>query len=174
MHCPSCGNEGSLDQKFCRQCGFDLTPISQLLVQHADSDESELNKSEQEKLIVRRMFKVMGFGLLIVLLGVVLLTAKKGFELDKIVQLMASLFLLGGTAVTGYSIFAAVRQGTAPEGKKSANRKSAQAAEAHVTKELAEGKIPVPVPSVTERTTQLIGKNVESSRPKEAEQSLDR
>jgi choline-glycine betaine transporter len=170
MHCPSCGNESSLDQKFCRQCGFDLAPISKLLVQHADSDESEVNKSDQEKLIVRRMFKVMGWGLLIILLGVVLLTAKKGFELDKIVQLMATLFLLVGTTVAGYSIFAAVRQGTTPAGKKSATRKRAQVDEAHITKELAEGRIPVPVPSVTERTTQLIGKNVESGRHEQAGQ----
>jgi len=168
MHCPSCGNESSLDQKFCRQCGFDLAPISKLLVQHADSDE--LDKSEQKNLIVRRMFKVMGFGLLIVLLGVVLLTAKKGFELDKIVHLMASFFLLVGTAVAGYSIFAAVRQGTAPAVKKSATGDHGQVREAHITKELAEGRFPVPVPSVTERTTQLIGKSVESGRDEQAGQ----
>lgn len=163
MHCPSCGNESSLDQKFCRQCGFDLAPIGKLLIQHVDSVEPEIDKRDQEKLIVRRMFKVMGVGLLIVLLGVVLLTAKKGFELDKIAQLMASLFLLVGTAVAGYSIFAAVRQGTAPARKKSTSRDRDQVREAHITKELAEGRIPVPVPSVTERTTQLIGKNVESA-----------
>jgi hypothetical protein len=170
MHCPNCGNESSLDQKFCRQCGFDLALISKLLVQHADEDESEVDKSDQEKLILRRMFKVMGSGLLLVLLGVVLLTAKKGFELDKIVQLMASLFLLIGTAVAGYSIFEAVRKGTTPLGKKSATRKHAKAVEPHVTKDLAEGRIPVPVPSVTERTTQLIGKKVESGRPEQAGQ----
>jgi hypothetical protein len=170
MHCPNCGNESSLDQKFCRQCGFDLAPISKLLVQQADSDEPEVGKSDQEKLIVRRMFKVMGLGLLIILLGVVLLTAKKGFELDKIVQLMATLFLLVGTAMAGYSIFGAVRQMTTPAGKKSATRKLGHVGEAHITKELAEGRFPVPVPSVTERTTQLIGKNVESGRPEQAGQ----
>jgi hypothetical protein len=170
MHCPNCGNESSLDQKFCRQCGFDLAPISKLLVQHADFDEPEIDKSDQEKLIVRRMFKLMGIGLLIVLLGVVLLTARKGFELDKIVHLMASLFLLVGTALSGYSIFTAVRQGTSPTRKKAANRDPAEVRETRNTKELSEAHFPAPVPSVTERTTQLIGKNVESSRHEQAEQ----
>ncbi|MEK6337766.1 MAG: zinc ribbon domain-containing protein [Acidobacteriota bacterium] len=168
MHCPSCGNESSLDQKFCRQCGFDLAPISKLLGQHADSDE--LDKSDQKNLILRRMFKVMGFGLLIVLLGVVLLTAKKGFELDKIAHLMATLFLLVGTALAGYSIFAAVQQGTTPSGKKSGAHKRGPVGEAHITKELPEVRFPVPVPSVTERTTQLIGKSVESGRDEQASQ----
>jgi len=168
MHCPSCGNESSLDQKFCRQCGFDLARISKLLVPHPDDDA--VDKSKQENLIVRRMFKVMGWGLLIVLLGVVLLVANKGFEQDKIVQLLASLFLLGGTGLAGYSIFAAVRQGTSSAGKKSATCKRGQVGEAHITRELAEGRIPIPVPSVTERTTQLIGKNVESGRHEQAEQ----
>ena len=31
MHCPSCGNESSIDQKFCRKCGFNLEPVGKLL-----------------------------------------------------------------------------------------------------------------------------------------------
>lgn len=30
MHCPNCGSESPSAQKFCRSCGFDLKPVSQL------------------------------------------------------------------------------------------------------------------------------------------------
>lgn len=31
MHCPNCGSSAPNEQKFCRSCGFDLKPISQLV-----------------------------------------------------------------------------------------------------------------------------------------------
>jgi len=159
MHCPSCGNESSLDQKFCRKCGFNLEPITKLVVQRPPSEESQLDKHEQEKAITRRMFRIMGWGLLIVLVGVVLVVLTRGFAPDGLENLLGPLgliFLLGGTAVAGYSIFDAIRESTKPALAKARVTKDGEISQAETTKELLEERIPVPVPSVTERTTRLI------------------
>ena len=159
MHCPSCGNESPLDQKFCRRCGFNLEPISQLVVQGSPVAEVQLDKQEQEKALVRRMFRIMGWGVLIVLIGVVLLVMARAPApglLENVLGVLSLIFLLGGTAVAGYSIFDAIRESTKPALPKARVTKDGEISQAEITKELLEEHIPVPVPSVTERTTQLL------------------
>lgn len=158
MHCPSCGNESSLDQRFCRKCGFNLEPISKLVVQRSPFEDIQPDKQEQEKALVRRMFRIMGWGLLIVLIGVVLLVMARAPApglLENVLGVLSLIFLLGGTAVAGYSIFDAVRSSTKPALPRPRVSK-AEISQAETTNELLEERIPVPVPSVTERTTQLI------------------
>ncbi len=47
MHCPNCGNQSELDQKFCRKCGFNLEPVSKLIVNSPDADQLKLQKAEE-------------------------------------------------------------------------------------------------------------------------------
>src|SRR6185503_10148153 len=70
MHCPGCGNESSLDQKFCRKCGFNLEPISKLLIADKEPDQVKLSKAERESLVVRHMFRWMSWGGIVLLIGV--------------------------------------------------------------------------------------------------------
>ena len=159
MHCPGCGNESSLDQKFCRKCGFNLEPISKLVVQRSPSEDIQPDKQELEKALVRRMFRMMGWGLLVVLIGVVLLVMARAPApglLENVFGVLSLIFLLGGTAVAGYSIFDAIRESTKPALPKARVTKDGEISQAEITKELLEERIPVPVPSVTERTTQLL------------------
>lgn len=167
MHCPSCGNESSLDQKFCRKCGFNLEPISKLVVQRSPSEDIQPDKQEQEKALVRRMFRSMGWGLLIVLIGVILLVMARAPApglLENVLGVLSLIFLLGGTAVAGYSIFDAVRSSTKPALPRPRVSK-AEISQAETTNELLEERIPVPVPSVTERTTQLIATESQTGKP---------
>lgn len=167
MHCPSCGNESSLDQKFCRKCGFNLEPISKLVVQRSPSEDIQPDKQEQEKALVRRMFRSMGWGLLIVLIGVILLVMARAPApglLENVLGVLSLIFLLGGTAVAGYSIFDAVRSSTKPALPRPRVSK-AEISQAETTNELLEERIPVPVPSVTERTTQLIATESQAGKP---------
>lgn len=41
MHCPNCGTEASLSQKFCRSCGLSLEKVPQLLGEQHSPPESE-------------------------------------------------------------------------------------------------------------------------------------
>lgn len=159
MHCPSCGNESSLDQKFCRQCGFDLAPISKLLIQHADSDE--LDKSARENLIGRPRFHWLAPGMVVMGIGLLMLLANTALGLGHAFGVFTILFLLGGISMAAYGVIAALGKGVSLTQTKTAPATESQLNKGQTTRELR-GPVPVPVPSVTERTTQLIGNNAKN------------
>lgn len=157
MHCPNCGNESSLDQKFCRKCGFNLEPIGKLVIQGTDADVLELDRAERENLIVRQMFRWIAWGMAALGLGVLMLVTNKYFELGKVFGLMSSLLMLGGTGMAAYGVISSLGKGASPTQKKIIAGTQARLEQADTTRELSSEKIPLSVPSVTERTTQLIG-----------------
>src|SRR5690242_15929882 len=110
MHCPKCGNESDLDQKFCRKCGFNLAPVTELFRPGAD-DEPKLTKLERDKLIMGRMVNWMIWGLLVLVLGVVVTIVNKQFQLDQFVGLLGSLIILCGVSITMYGVLDTMRGG---------------------------------------------------------------
>jgi len=160
MHCPSCGNESSLDQNFCRKCGFNLEPVSRLLSVNLDAEELKLERAQREKQALRRMVNWMMRGMLILLIGVVLLVTTRQFQLPQIVHLLSTFIALAGVSVVMYGLLDTMRGGRGrPKSKAIENAEPNPAAnnvKADTTRELEE-RLPVPLPSVTERTTQLIG-----------------
>jgi len=112
IHCPSCGDESSLDQKFCRKCGFNLEPVGKLVTAGPDL-ETKSEKLESEQAILRRMIRWMMWGCLVLLIGLVLLVSGKAFDLPKFLSPLASFLLVGGAAAAGYGVLAALRDGMA-------------------------------------------------------------
>jgi hypothetical protein len=161
MHCPNCGNQSELDQKFCRTCGFNLGPVSKLIMNNPDAGQLKLEKAEREKLALHRMVSWMMWGMLILLIGVVVIVINKTFNLDPLVKLIGTFITLGGVSVTMYGLLDTMRGGKGRP-KSGAidvgtnNPDTEEGVKADTTREL-EGRLPVPLPSVTERTTQLIG-----------------
>ena len=156
MHCPSCGNESSLEQKFCRKCGFNLEPVSQLVTASPNA-ETKLQKLESDRAILRRMYRWMMWGCLILLIGVVMLVSGKAFDLPKFLGPLSSFLLIGGAAAAGYGVLAALRDGLASSKELLRPGKTRNELSRSQTTELTGDSIPVSLPSVTERTTQLIG-----------------
>jgi hypothetical protein len=160
MHCPSCGNESSLDQKFCRKCGFNLEPVSRLVSGNLNAEELKLERAEREKLALRRMVSWMGRGMLILLMGVVLMVINKQFHLHQLVGLLSTFIILAGVSVAMYGLMDAMRGGRDRSKSKAIENADpdtpANNLKADTTRELEE-RMPIPLPSVTERTTQLIG-----------------
>jgi len=153
MHCPSCGLESSLDQKFCRQCGFNLEPVSKLIT--GDSDDLAAARREHERLLVGRMFRWISWGCLVLFVGVIMLVVNKsGVVYLPMLKLIATLITLLGVAIAGYGSLSSIAKATYLSPKTS--KDPGQINQNNTTKELPEARIPVPMPSVTERTTQLI------------------
>ena len=157
MHCPSCSKESSLDQKFCRKCGFNLEPVAKLITGSDGSEEVGLEKNEHERRLVRRMFRLISLGCAVLLVGVILLLINKGFVHELMFQYLASFFLLGGAAIAAYGVLSSILRGTYLPGK--SPKSPEQINQGPATKELPEGRDPAFVQSVTERTTQLIGED---------------
>ena len=158
IHCPSCGDESALDQKFCRKCGFNLEPVGKLVTAGPDL-ETKSEKLESEQAILRRMIRWMMWGCLVLLIGLVLLVSGKAFDLPKFLSPLASFLLVGGAAAAGYGVLAALRDGMASPRKLPRAHQARAELPTASTNELGNQDVPMSLPSVTERTTQLIGKD---------------
>jgi hypothetical protein len=156
MHCPNCGNESGIDQKFCRKCGFSLAPVSNLIL-GAEDDDAKLDKIERDKLLMRRMVSWMMRGMLIMLIGIILIVVNKQLKLDSLVGLLGTLITLGGVSVMMYGLLDTMRGGGLKKRKPKVMEASSsgEIEPASTTREM-EGHLPIPLGSVTERTTQLI------------------
>jgi len=99
-------------------------------------------------------------GMLILLFGVVLLVINKQFQLHQLVRLLSTFIILAGVSVTMYGLLDTMRGGRGRPKSKAIEDADPNSPtnnlKADTTRELEE-RMPIPVPSVTERTTQLIG-----------------
>lgn len=155
IHCPSCGKPASTDQQFCRTCGMSLGSVSKLVAAHSGEispDEHALNRAEAERRITRAMFTWMSWGVLIAGIGIAMLVVNKSFDLGRWFLNCASFLLLGGTGIAVFGFFKAVREGVNLPAKFPAQ----SIAQGEPTKALPQDRVATPLPSITERTTQLI------------------
>ena len=154
MHCPSCGKPATTDQQFCRACGMSLETISKLVAQHAGTPiaDEKLERREAERLMVRRMFNWIMWGIIMIGIGTAMLVFNKTFEIGKWFKLVSTLTVLGGCGVTVAGVVSTMRRGTQlPSGPRIKELPTSAEPE-----QLATHQLPKPLPSITERTTQLI------------------
>lgn len=152
MYCPNCGTKTSSDQKFCRACGLGLEKIAVSLNEQLPTKVDRTLQQQKE------LFEKLGVAALSVFgLGLVsFLVYAVGYKL-----MMTQGNLLAGLAVIGFIIMVAcglasvvlfakaneVGQGRKPQ---------PDLASGESTKELlTEGHFE-PVPTVTDRTTELL------------------
>ena len=155
MHCPNCGNESDLEQKFCRQCGFNLAPVSRLILAgKGDKDDSKLDKTERDKPIIRNADHADRHCI-----------RSRQLKVDQLVGLVDTLLILGGLSVTGDGVLDALRGGLKTRKPKTMPAASQNETEPPTTIKELDGRTPIPLASVTERTTQLIKGGLRSSGP---------
>lgn len=156
MYCPNCGTKTTLDQNFCRACGLSLeqTALSLSEQRPAKVDRSVQEQKERlEKIGVAllTLFGVCVLTLLLFLLGRSLLS--KG--LPGILAMLGALILI----VSGLGSVILFARAKDLDEKSSKRRPQNLATSSEPTKELlSEGHFE-PVPTVTERTTELLTVN---------------
>ncbi len=157
MYCPNCGKKTATDQKFCRACGLGLEKIALSLAEQLPTkiDESlQARKDRLERLGVAAL-SVFGLGILTFILynvGYKLMMTQGKF--------LAGLALLGLIIVVGCGMLATILFARANELGEAATKRQLQQTNGSTgnesTKELLpEGRLE-PLPSVTERTTELL------------------
>ena len=164
MYCPNCGNQSSTDQKFCRACGLGLEKIAVSLGEQlpARIDETLLARKERLEKIGVAALGVFGLGLLSVLIYAV---GEKIVTNGSVIEVltMLGIFVMIVCGLASAFLFARAKElgeeATKRQLPPSTTEKSSS------TKELlTEGRFE-PVPTVTERTTELLF--VEPKRDKE-------
>ena len=159
MFCPNCGAKTSIEQKFCRACGLGLEKVALSLTEQLPTrpDENLMSQKERFERLGLILLSVFGFGVLtLILYGVVYkLMITQGQWLGGLALL--AFIIMGACGILSTVLFAKAKEAEEAAAKRRIQPEDA-AAIATPTKELlTEGNFePVPVPSVTDRTTDLL------------------
>ena len=155
MYCPNCGNKTPTDRKFCRACGLGLEKVALSLGEQlpARVDETLLARKERLEKFGVAALSVFGLGVLSVLLY---LLGRKLITEGNVVEalVMLGLFVMLACGVLSVILFARAKE----LGEKASKRQlqPSTTEKSSSTRELLpEGRLE-PVPTVTERTTELL------------------
>jgi hypothetical protein len=166
MHCPSCGAETTLEQRFCRSCGMDLETVGKLVAAHSSPEKLKLEKSLTEKASRQRMYQSLKWGMICFILGMAALATTKTLALDKAFNLGPLFLLFMGMGLMLYGVLSPMRDHASKSRKVLDSGRTGELHEAEATKELMSAPVPVSVPSITERTTQLLATE-DAGKPRE-------
>jgi len=164
MFCPNCGSKTSVEQKFCRACGLGLEKIALSLTEQLPDRADESLPAEPQRLLSEKdRLERLGMAALSVFLAGVL-----GLLLFFIVYRMMivegkflnALALLGMMIMAVCGILAVILFAKAKDVEEAAGKRRIQTKDAATiatsTRELLpEGHLE-PIPSVTDRTTDLL------------------
>lgn len=157
MFCPNCGAKTSTEQKFCRACGLGLEKIALSLTEQLPTrpDDHLLSQKEKYERWGVAALSVFGVGLLSIILYNIIykMMITQG-------NIVAGLAAVGFLLIAVCGLLAAILFAKAKEAEQAAGKRRIQEKDAAViatpTKELlGEGHLE-PVPSVTDRTTELL------------------
>lgn len=157
MYCPNCANNVSLDQRFCRSCGLALDKIAESLGEQLPTTVSENLLAKKDKLEKLGVMLLSAFGLGVVALLLYGIVYRIMIMQGRILWGLAALgcVILGACALLSVILFQ-----KAEELKKAATQhrlpQPAELPEPATTGKLLPEKQLEPLPSVTERTTELL------------------
>lgn len=157
MFCPNCATKVSPEQKFCRSCGLGLSQIVQSLAEQLPTklDASLLERKNKLERLGTYALSTFGLGVLgffLYLVGYKLMLSQGKF--------LAALGVLVALVVVGAGflsviLFAKAKEAEDATGKRQLESAKEVAAAGGTGKLLSEDYV-TPVPSVAERTTELL------------------
>lgn len=155
MYCPNCGQATSTEQKFCRSCGMSLEKTAQSLVEQLPAVELNTHLRNRQHLVERLLYVLGGSAALVFVVSLFWTI------INKIIigkgQVLAGLVFLG--FVLAFIVFGLLMLYRESLLKASNKRLSTQPTlpQAETTARLLPESRIEPIPSVTERTTELLG-----------------
>ena len=167
MFCPNCGKETSAEQRFCRACGLGLEKIVQAVDEQLPTQLNENLLAQKNRYEWWGMIALSIFGLGVlgaILFGIVYkMMIVKG-------EIVAGLFILGFIVIGGCGLLSTILFAKANEAAEAATKRRSSSPEGERIGEKTETLLPdghlEPLPSVTERTTDLLLANSPGDKQK--------
>ena len=163
MLCPNCGTRTTTEHKFCRNCGMNLEPVSRALAAHLSPGGAAAAKAARaaERRALRRMTTGLIAGVVVTLFGVLLMAVMpgKGF---KVIGVVAALV---GLVAALIAVLSPLRPAKDDDEEEEAQAPHALEGAAPTGRLLHE-QTAEPLPSITERTTELLGVEAEDRKPR--------
>jgi len=159
MFCPNCGAKTGVEQKFCRACGLGLEKIALSLNEQLPGREDDnVVLSEKERLERWGVAALSVFGAGLFSLFLFFIVYKEMYLQGKLLKGLAliGLMIMLACGLLSAILFAKAKEAEESAGKRRLSQKEAAAVNPTPTRELLpEGHLE-PVPSVTDRTTDLL------------------
>ncbi|HEX8558297.1 MAG TPA: hypothetical protein VF668_09355 [Pyrinomonadaceae bacterium] len=170
MLCPNCGTRTTNEHKFCRSCGMNLEPVSRALAAHLSHGGAGAADAarEAERRVARRMRAGLLASAVVIVFGVLLLAVMPGKAFRLLGVVTALVGVASAMACVLSTMRAAAEAGVELAPPASPAPPAADAAEeAATTARLLRAQSVEPAHSVAERTTDLLGVEVEERRPRD-------
>jgi zinc-ribbon domain len=167
MICPKCGLQTLPEQKFCRSCGASLQVITQRL-----PEGTTLTGPSTPAIIIREEMRganrLVQLGFIVMFVGAVIGVIGKMLIHDQVVTVVGVLFSLVGMFLAVYPYLLPSSRTRDNSGASSQPELQKQS---RPTKQLPEERTIEYVPSITERTTDLLKTSGATPKQKEEENS---
>lgn len=163
MHCPGCGTEAPLTQRFCRSCGLSLEKVPQLVAEQLSESEEILDSATAEQLQKRqkkieRALSITGFGftalMALSLLAALIYLLVVG-SLPIVPGIVLLTLILGGCTAGLLAMYSENLKKVLSASSSPRSKQLPEQEKSKLTLEAYDG----PLISVTERTTNLLEKN---------------
>jgi zinc-ribbon domain len=160
MYCPSCGKTNSAEQKFCRACGLQLEQVVQSLVAQLTAPDADKKLAERQNNL-DRVIKAVAVGTISLFVGAVLWGIIYSIIIVKGEVLAGSIFLAIIVGILLFGLLMLYRDSLSQNpSKQNSSRPDSLVSD---TAELLSESRYEPVPSVVERTTELLTVNKKDS-----------
>lgn len=161
MNCPKCGLQTLPDQKFCRSCGAGLQMITQPLAEQATVSDLKGTPAIILKDEKQRPNRMVLWGFIMMFVGVAIGIVGKKLMHEDMVTVLGVLVSLAGMFLTAYPYLL-----TSSPKKYDSSRSSQPGVltQSQPSKYLADESNTEYVPSITERTTDLLKSSATTTR----------
>jgi hypothetical protein len=153
MYCPNCGKTNSTEQKFCRSCGLSMEKVVQSLAEQlliADLDKNLIERRRK----LERWIKTIAGATIAILVGSVMWGIIYGLIIVKGEVLTGLVFLSFIIGLILFALLMLYRESLLKASGKGQPQPPALPHTGDTAKLLSEPQLE-PIPSITERTTEL-------------------
>jgi hypothetical protein len=164
MACPKCGSQILPEQKFCRSCGASVQVTTNPLIEPAQFGNLEITSTSTVKAEAQRTRRFMLWGFIAMLVGVAIGVIGKKLLQEDLIAVIGILISLVGMFLSAYPHLVPSDRGTHATLPPQPERLTP----AHPPKALPKESPMQYVPSITERTTNLL-RTPEAATPRQKE-----